>query len=97
MNVWRSKKELYICYVNNGKQTHNDMTFSSHVTSNEKKGIQTIINGGYVGQDCKIGRTSYRVIETATGYTVKIGKQTRGMGFYGEPLRFEVRTIQVGC
>ena len=73
------------------------MTFSSHITSNEKKGIQMIINGGYVGQDCKIGRTSYRVMETPTGYTVKIGKQSRGLGFYGEPLRFEVRTIEVCC
>jgi len=25
VNVWKSKKELYICYVNNDKQTHNDM------------------------------------------------------------------------
>ena len=26
MNVWICEIELYICYVNNDKQTHNDMT-----------------------------------------------------------------------
>ena len=25
VNVWRSKTLSYICYVNNDKQTHNDM------------------------------------------------------------------------
>ena len=25
-DAWICKKELYICYVNNDKQTHNDMT-----------------------------------------------------------------------
>ena len=29
LDAWICKKELYICYVNNDKQTHNDMTFSS--------------------------------------------------------------------
>ena len=29
VNVWISKKESYICYVNNDKQTHNDMTIQA--------------------------------------------------------------------
>ena len=71
------------------------MTNANNTTANEQKSINRIIQGGYVGQDCKIGRTSYRVTKNEAGYEVKIGKQTRGLGFYGEPLRFTVRTIQV--
>jgi hypothetical protein len=29
VNVWRSKTLSYICYVNNDKQTHNDMTIQA--------------------------------------------------------------------
>ena len=29
MNVWICKTLLYICYVNNDKQTHNDMTIQA--------------------------------------------------------------------
>ena len=76
------------------KQTE-QMTYSHDITANEKKSIKRIIQGGYVGQDCKIGRTSYRVTKNELGYEVKIGKQTRGLGFYGEPLRFTVKTLQV--
>ena len=71
------------------------MTNANNTTANEQKSINRIIQGGYVGQDCKIGRTSYRVTKNEAGYEVKIGKQTRGLGFYGESLRFTVRTIQV--
>lgn len=71
------------------------MTYSQYTTATEKKSIKKIIEAGYVGQDCKIGRTHYRVTATENGYEVKIGKQTRGLGFYGEPLRFTVTTIQV--
>ena len=33
MNVWICEIELYICYVNNDKQTHNDMTFTTPTTT----------------------------------------------------------------
>jgi hypothetical protein len=80
------QKVAYHCTMNNAQ---------NNTTANERKSIQRIIEGGYVEQDCKIGRTSYRVTKNEAGYEVKIGKQTRGLGFYGEPLRFTVRTIQV--
>ena len=77
------------------KQTNNAMTYSQYTTATEKKSIKKIIEAGYVGQDCKIGRTHYRVTSVDGGYEVKIGKQTRGLGFYGEPLRFTVTTIHM--
>ena len=48
MNVWKSKKELYICYVNNDKQTHKDMTarylnlYMMHTNLNVDQAVRSI-------------------------------------------------------
>ena len=42
VNVWKSKKELYICYVNNDKQTHNDM---KHIINPIEAAVQTKSTG----------------------------------------------------
>ena len=69
------------------------MTYNKHITSTEKKSVKRIIEAGIFGQVCKIGRTQYQVNKVEGGFEIKIGKMGRGMGFYGEPLRFEVTTI----
>ena len=69
------------------------MTFNKHMTSTEKKSVKRIIDAGIFGQACKIGRTHYQVNKVEGGFDIKIGKMGRGLGFYGEPLRFEVTTI----
>jgi hypothetical protein len=69
------------------------MTYDKHITSTEKKSVKRIIEAGLLGQPCKIGRTQYQVNKVDGGFEIKIGKMGRGMGFYGEPLRFEVQTI----
>lgn len=63
------------------------------MTSTEKKSVKRIIDAGIFGQACKIGRTHYQVNKVEGGFEIKIGKMGRGLGFYGEPLRFEVTTI----
>ena len=69
------------------------MTYDKHITSTEKKSVNRIIEAGLFNQTCKIGRTKYQVNKIEGGYEIKIGKMGRGMGFYGDPLRFEVTTI----
>ena len=77
----------------NNTQTSNTMTYNKHITSTEKKSVKRIIEAGIFGQACKIGRTQYLINKVDGGFEIKIGKMGRGMGFYGEPLRFEVQTI----
>jgi len=65
-----------------------------HLTANERAAIQAILKANQTSG--KVGRTEYWMrLDGPQTWSITIRKAGRGLGFIGEPLRTEQRTLKV--